>query len=398
MPKNLYYLNALFDLELGNLPTASVEKSAAEMSPLMALLGNQEDRVLLDVDVPREYWDYLSANGIDRALPLEPGRPASGYWAVPWGWNERSLARLAALGATCDHPDLSVVKAANSRTFCAAFNQQTGTGVPGTCFCPTRNGFEHAAGLLAKRFPLVAKPAFGGSGHGFVRINEGTLSDSAVVKQVHRLLDSGGCTLEPWCDRMHDVSTSCEIGNHGGVSNLRHYRCQINSHGTFCGVLLAADDPTVQTYRRELELAAQKAVQALHAGGYFGPVSFDSFVYRDAASGTGRLAPIIEINARHVMSAIAFALFEKANPGQCSLFTFSSRKKIPLPETYDEFHSIIGPLRYNPQQKKGVVLLSPLRVRHKSGWQQPARNAFCILAENGMAANEMELQVRQRFK
>jgi hypothetical protein len=392
MPR-LFFFNPLFDLELGGHPVVSVEKSAREMSPLLALLGSHDDRVLLDVGVPQEHWDYLSSNGFVHALPLKAGESAAGLTAVPWGWNEQSLRRLASLGAACEHPDLAIVSDVNCRAWCAAFNRKTGTGVPGSRFCRTREDLEGAFSALAGSFPLVAKPAFGGAGRGFVRLAKrgdgGTALDA--------LLDRGGCTLEPWCDRTLDVSTSCAISRDGALLGLRHYRCLVNRHGAFYGVA-CGHDQTVEPWRGALDAAARAAAAALSAEGYFGPASFDSFVYRDAESGGERLAAVIEVNGRHVMSDIAFAMHDKSGAGRSSLFRFLGRRFCALPETYDSWSALLGNVCYDRKSKTGVIPLSPLRVNHGAGWRPPARSAFFIAAEDETGVMELDERLLERCR
>jgi hypothetical protein len=303
-----------------------------------------------------------------------------------------SSARLGGLGAQCRHPDFAIVKTVNSRRWCAAFNRESGTGVPGSRFCETREDFNRAIEALEGSFPLVAKPAFGGSGHGFVKIAGADTLTAALFHRLDGMILHSGFTLEPWCERLHDISTSCTIGDNGEIRNLRHYRCHINSHGAFFGVSLGVSDPIIGSYEGDLERAARTAAAALAAEGYFGPVSFDSFVYRDAPSGASRLAPAIEVNARYVMSSIAHALYENIGPGRCCLFKLVGRKKISLPESYGELQRILGKNLYDPRQKLGILPISPLRVKHARAWTQPARSAFLISAKT-----PEELQVMETY-
>ena len=72
----LLYLNALFDLELGGYPIGSLARSAHEMMALFTFAGGGTDRVVLDCEVLRSYWEYLAACGASRqcALPYDGAR------------------------------------------------------------------------------------------------------------------------------------------------------------------------------------------------------------------------------------------------------------------------------------------------------------------------------------
>lgn len=395
MAHRLFYFNALFDLELGGYALSSAAAAARGMAVLFAFLGDRDDRVLLDADIKDDYWEYLSRCGIVVCRPLGRDENAHAYHAVPWGWNERCVARLAACGARCRFPDLSSVKKVNSRSFCSAFNRESTTGVPGSRFCTSGEEVREAFAALAGAFPIVAKPDFGASGFGFIHITAGAEPSVPLARSIERLLSSGGCTVEPWCDRLCDVSTSCSIKNDGTIHDLRHYRCHTASHGAFYAVSVGGNDPFIDRYHDDLERAALLAAHALSKLGYFGPVGFDSFVYRDATSGIDRLAPVIEINARHVMSSIAHALHEKIGSGRRGFLRLLSRRFCTLPDSYKVWETVLGNDCYDPNERKGIILLTPLRVSHAAGWSPPSRNVFFIVAQNEEEVAAMDGRLRE---
>jgi hypothetical protein len=381
----LFYFNPLFDLELGGYPTGAVAASAKQMSPLFALMGTDRDRVILDVKAPPEYWEYLSAQGIDHARPVNDGEDLSGFKGVPWGWNRQSLDRLTSFGAQCTHPNLATVKRVNSRAWCAAFNRESGTGVSGSCFCATTTELDAALDRLAGRFPLVAKTAFGNSGYGFARMR-GTAGFSRGQRaQIETMLLQGGCTLEPWLDRIADLSSSCVIQPDGIVTDMHHYHCHITGHGAFYGVSLGVRDPRLERFESMLEAAARNAASTLFRAGYFGPASFDSIVYRDTGTDDELIAAVVEINARYGMSAIARALHEKIGPNRCVFLRFIGRKKMELPESYDGMQALLGNDRYDPATRTGILLVSPPRIIYGSEKIQPGRCVFLCVEKEASA-------------
>ena len=110
--------------------------------------------------------------------------------------------------------------------------------------------------------------------------------------------------IEPWCKRVYDFSSSITIQKNGSISSIRHQRSVSNMHGAFIGIYLAPEDPVIEKYVSIQEKAVRNAAQALSDQGYFGPAGFDSFAYIDI-DGKERVAPVIEINARHSMSDVA---------------------------------------------------------------------------------------------
>jgi hypothetical protein len=376
MPSNIYFFNPLFELELGNLPTERISDSAIEMTPLFSLLGNSEDRIICDVELPEEYTKYLSESGIDHAGFDPQTKPQTG---VAWGWNQQSKNRLLKFDSVCNHPDLCVIKLVNSRKWCAEFNHKTDTGVPGSRFCQTQEAFDRARALLDDKFPLVAKPNFGTAGHGFVKI----LTPIGAKGFLPLQNINTGITLEPWCDRVADLSSSCLINADKSINNLRHYQCIVNAHGAFSGVMIGGRNLFLEKYHDALTDAATQAATALAAAGYFGPVSFDSFVYRDSSTQNDKLASIIEINARYSMSSIAFAVQEKIGKDRMGRFLFVSRRNLKLPDSYHHLSALFPDL-YDPKSRVGILPLSPLRIKHphRTEWSQPARSAFFIAGRN----------------
>jgi hypothetical protein len=393
MPE-LFYLNALFDLELGGHSVERVRAGALEMGTLFAFCGTKDDRILLDVKVPGDYWKYLDSCALPYAPMLGDNDNPTHFSGVAWGWNRQIVERLSALGVRRRHPDLQVVKKINNRSFCAAFNNSTQTGVPGTRFCSTLDEVHKAVHDLNNRFPLVAKPAFGGSGSGFITMSGPGDNADGLEKLVKR----HGCIIEPWCDRVVDVSSSCVISESGTIADLRRYRCFTSNRGAFIGVTFPGEiDPVIEKYRFELDCAVNMAIDALVKAGYFGPVSFDSFVYRDPSSGEERLAAIIEINGRHGMSSIAHALYASIGDERTCYFRFLGRKMCALPATYDECRQRIGEHWYDPVKRKGVVLLTPLRVAHGKLWVQPVRSAFFIVGSDMDEVRAMDDGLRTAF-
>lgn len=388
-------MNALFDLELGGFSFKGVKQSTAEMSVLFSLAGSAGDIVLLDTSVPQEYWEYLHSFGLDTADPIYKGS-LQDYEAVSWGWDESSRKRLSETGALLRCPDLSIVKKCNSRLFCSEINSQHGSGVPGSVFCHTRKDFFAALDSLSQSYPVVVKPAFGGSGFGFINLASFEQARSASAR-VDSLIAHGGVVVEPWCDRTCDLSTSVTISPEGIAGSYRHQRFLANRHGAFFAILLSPADPVLDKYIPLMEKHVKPAVDELISAGYFGPAGFDSFVYNDRG-GTEKLAPVIEINARFSMSDIAHAVRNRCAPGSYCLLRMISRNRCFLPENYKEFFDVIGEYSFSLSKQSGCILLTPLRTGYGNNLPvEPSRNAFFISAESMEKLFEIDSCIQNLF-
>ncbi|MGD9201194.1 MAG: hypothetical protein PVI26_06505, partial [Chitinispirillia bacterium] len=120
-----------------------------------------------------------------------------------------------------------------------------------------------------------------------------------------------------------------------------------------------------------------------------------SFLFRDDLGNT-KLAPVIEINARHTIGCIAYRLQQRLAPSSVAMFRFISRKKHCLPDTYEEFLKKIGSLRFSRCSQRGVIIITPLRVSHqKNIWVQPQRSGFFITDETVESLLKLDDRLRK---
>ncbi|MBD3390830.1 MAG: hypothetical protein GF418_02240 [Chitinivibrionales bacterium] len=388
----LLYLNALFDLELGGFPAGPLKRGAAEMTALFAACGAASDVVLLDVEVPDEYQDFLETCGLACPAFLRGTPRCAGRTAVPWGWNTAAVARLRATGAACEYPDLETVRAVNSRLFGHELCSRLGLGVARAAACDTVAGVERELSSRTQ-FPVVIKPAFGNAGYGFLR-KQGPCLTKQEYARVETLIERcGGVTMEPWLARIDDISSRATVGRDGTVSGIAHHRCHANASGAFFADLLEPEDPVVKPWRDFLTDAVRRVGGELHRAGYFGPAGFDSFTWRDDA-GAVHLASVIEINARHAMSSVAYALRERLAPGKACYFRFAGRRRHVVPARYDEFRERLGGDLFCARMRTGVLPLTPLRVRHDRAWTRPLRSAFFLAADTADSLMRMDARLR----
>lgn len=390
---NLYYLNPLFDLSLGNYPISGLEQSAKEMSTLFIPVAGPTDKVLLDVVVPEDFVDYLSSCGLKCPGITGENDSCRNLKGLPWGWSRESVNRLEKTGAQCFYPDLSVVKEVNSRKFSFIVNQSTNTGVPGAQLLESMKQLYHSMKSW-QQFPYVIKPLFGNAGYGFVRRESSKLTEGGL-KQVELFFNkNNGVIIEPWYNRCYDISSKCSIDHNGNIEDIRHHRTLSNSAGTFIADWIDRNDTTVNSWRDTLDKVTHETAVQLFKKGYFGPVGFDSFIWEDQ-TGAQKLAPIIEINARHPMSSIAYALHDKLTPNKVATFRFISKKRHKLPDNYESLLAFFGKDAFHQETREGIILVTPLRLSHDTQWVQPARSAFFIAANSSAELLAIDKRLRR---
>jgi hypothetical protein len=387
-----YYLNALFDLELGGYPVESVKRSAAEMTVLFIPLMQPGDTVELDIELPDSYLTYLQSFGLG---PGDLSKRTKDATAVVWGWNREAVKRLSVVNEE-EVPSLETVRDINNRRFCREVTGVYGFGVPGSRFCSTMEEVRSAVTLLADagQFPLVVKPAFGGAGFGLriLRHNEQLADEYAVIINHLR---HGGVVIEPWRSRVADLSTAIPVDRGGTLGPVRFERQWVNSYGASFGIFCAEADPLIEKWKGELARTTLVLAREVALRGYFGPIGFDSFVYRDR-SGEERLAAGIEINARFTMGLLAQLLRERIAPEKHTLLRFIGRKKCRLPDTFTEWTSLCGEDAFDSTTQSGIIMLTPLHAGYRGTWVQPQRSAFFLAGDTDAAITRLDEELRRR--
>ncbi|MDG5815791.1 hypothetical protein QA601_11935 [Chitinispirillales bacterium ANBcel5] len=386
MPKfksesRLLYFNALFDLNLGEHKTERLKRATDEMSLLFLPFGRENDSVIIKVGIEDHYLDYLKECGL--TVPqIANKKTITGEKTIgePWGWDKDAVATFSSMGALRAGPSLESVKMVNSRSFCNALSLDLNCGVPGSKFISNYVQFQNLIKRGAQNFPAVIKPAFGSSGYGFVHLKTPVINKELSLR-LEKMINKGGAIIEPWYRRVADISSTFEIDSAGAVIRKNHYQCSVNSKGTFSGVYLPPQGyECYEEYELQLSEIVDKVSSRLFNAGYFGPAGIDSFIYK-RDDDEEQLAAVIEINARHVISDIARSIQEKVASHKHCFFRLASSKKVILPENYPELIKKLGQLSYSPVNKKGVIVITPLRVGTKN-MIQPFRSAFFLCADS----------------
>jgi hypothetical protein len=343
------------------------------MTALFVPLLREGDHAVVDVALPDLYQEYLRkyglAGGEACAAPNGTGTP------FVWGWDRSVMQRMAPVEPdTC--PPLEVVRKVNGRAFAAAVAKRCGLGVPGSRFCRSVQEVDAVLSGSDAVFPLVIKPAFGGSGYGF-RTLHSIDQWTAERPRTERLCSSGGVVVEPWLVRKYDMSTSTVIGRDGAIGPVAFQRQWVNGFGAYYGSYCDDGDPVVCRWKERLEAATRSAAAEVAKEGYFGPAGFDSFIY-ERRNKSEHLAAVIEINARYTMGMLAQELRRRLSLNQPVAMRSIGRKKCRLPESVEGWNARCGGLAFDIHRKNGILLLSPLRAGFEGIREQPQRSVFLI--------------------
>jgi hypothetical protein len=127
----------------------------------------------------------------------------------------------------------------------------------------------------------------------------------------------GSLLFEPWLARTEDLGTAAYL--YAEDPRLASFHRQlVDDDGRFYGIELLP----LSAIDLELSRTVEAVGDALRRAGYVGPFGVDAWRYRDP-SGTVRLNPLGEINARMTFGLVAVALAERF--GSCGRLVFGRR-------------------------------------------------------------------------
>jgi hypothetical protein len=188
---------------------------------------------------------------------------------------------------------MAVLRAANSRAFCA----QIGQTLEGAAYVEDMDRLREVIGQPSPTGDWVLKRAFGFAG-GQRRRAVGGVLDPSTRGFAERSFRAGeGLQVEPWLRRGRDFALHGYLQPGGTllIGPLLGQRC--DAMGRWQGSEHCAPDALAPAQLGKLRHELERSAAALHALGYFGPFGIDAYEYHDR-HGLAAFQPRSEINAR----------------------------------------------------------------------------------------------------
>lgn len=271
---------------------------------------------------------------------LETGRDAPAFeWlgeakgCIPWLGDAAARGDPAAAGLPFSGPAPEVVAHVHDKAF--AWRAAESAGLVPRSLRGTARIFEPSelddaeSALTAIRAALddwpdwtrghfTLKPRFGTSGRGRCDGRADDLDAASLAAAFPRLARRGGAVLEPWVDKLADLSGQVRVSPVEGTVLLgslelltgpsggyRGHAGEIDSRGRIFSGL--PQDEAVREATGELASLARER-------GFHGPAGLDALVYRDARDGEPILRPCVEWNARFTMGSVVLGLVRRLLP------------------------------------------------------------------------------------
>lgn len=354
-------------------------------------LGGPGDALMVRAGIPGSFVDYLAGAGIDTPRLLRHPRVAREMHFSPFGWNAEAISINAGQDTPARHPALDIVRMVNSRTFSAELER--------THFPEQDGGISFASGAaLAEwlnrggqpRGGWVVKAEHSNAGLGNRRLRGRHLSgaDRRFVDEL--LSEDGRVTVEPWRRRLLDLCVVFRLERRGEVEGLRWHETVCTRDGALIGAIF---EPGFRPWREQIEGATEVIAGELARSGYFGPVCYDAFVYD--IEGKERLRPLVDLNCRRPVSEGAFRLWRERLRDRVLSWRFFNTKKL-LPGIEAEISAWED--RYRPEERRGVLLTSPLTVELEGVTQRAPKLSAAFVGEDRAEVLAMESAFRARWE
>ena len=319
--------------EVAGLPaTPTGARIARDLASLMVFLSGKDDVVLVPRAPTPPFLAELARAGFPPPEVVEGGPAALRGRPIaelkPWGWSPavaEALAPLAEGGARWDPRWRALYEKGWSAARLAERPDLCDPAVVGVV-CRSRADVDRVTtGASVYKAPL------GTAGRGMRRASDpgaAAWAEAVIAAQ-------GSVVVEPWLDRVIDLSLQFDVGADGRVTTDGWGRFLTDARGRYRGAVLGdvlRDQPgDVKRLLAEqgdrLGLAAKHLGAAMAAAGFAGPAGLDALVYR-APGGALALKPIVELNPRVTMGRVARAIGRRVRRDRVGLWTQVSRDEV----------------------------------------------------------------------
>jgi uncharacterized ferritin-like protein (DUF455 family) len=367
-------------------PRAAAAQLAADLAALPAWLGREGDVVLVPAAPSLPWLKQAIEAGMPRAELLPPGAREELHQRKigslrPWGWSPSTAAALAEFAPLTLHGRTAwddALRPLSDKAWAQAQRAPLLAALADPALAPPAvaghrlDDLADLDALIARvrdengQDTVVIKAPFGCSGEGQLRVM-GPLTDKQRATARNALAQQGHLLVEPWLDRLLDLSFHGDIEPDGTLTFRGVARFEADARGQFraahVGRMQAGLTPALLRFLsdegrkpRRLDQWARATLQhlrpAIVARGHQGPVGVDAFLYR-TLDGALRLHPLVELNPRWTMGRLALALEPLIAPGSTGRWEIVAAGSVdPNPPP---------PLRHQGRLRQGVVFTTEPR-------------------------------------
>jgi hypothetical protein len=219
-----------------------------------------------------------------------------------------------------------------------------------------------------------------------------TAADRRFVED--RLSEDDRLVVEPWLPRERDWCVVFDAPF--DPRRLRVHETLYTADGALIGALFEPPAVIPGAPLEQLGTVAERVAADLAREGYSGPVCVDAFTWSDGDRRA--LRPLVDLNCRLAMSDSAYRLWRRLAPERTFFYRFFSCRKIDLGDDLSAALEALGPQRYDPNSRRGILLASPLRVGEAGESWRPGKLAVAFVADDRSSVFEQERGFRRAFE
>ncbi len=311
----IYLANTFFELELSQGSLIDLEEGFALHPTFLQLqympLCFADER---DIIVVTQINPGLQIESMPKMIELQAFSFPKEL-LVPWGDSESAAKWAFSKGIAYAPPLPEAVRIANSKeTTALAFPAFTTTSL-------IANESQLLEAIHNKPLPLVIKTCYGFSGRGNLVVAENSMRHTmrALSFAEPEWKKGRPVITEPWVERVQDFSSQWEITPQKHINYLGAVLFHANLQGSYTSTIAGPEDvlfADIRHFFKQHIAQAQLAVEYMASQGYYGCIGVDAMLYKSAKSGSIRLVPVLEVNARKTMSQAAIAMQKKKFAGK----------------------------------------------------------------------------------
>jgi hypothetical protein len=241
----------------------------------------------------------------------------------------------------------------------------------------------------------VVKEALGVSGKGMVVIDRPRRLQQLVAMLKRRAAGTGESRLElvveRWIDKACDLNYQLVVAHDGSVS-FDFVKEALTEGGVHRGHLMPSRLDAAQV--EELRACAMDIGRALYADGYRGVAGVDAILET-----TGRLYPLLEINARFNMSTYQTDVAERFVGADRVALARHWPLRLRRRLGFDELADRLGPLLFDAGRGTGVLVnnFAAVNAAHAPDREFDGRLYALVIADSRGALNAVEGATSQRL-
>lgn len=325
-------------------PPKAMQNLQSDYAALLAFMGHESDIVLVKTSPSIGHLKNLATAGFQipefiKEADIKTLKIRKFWTFEPWGWSPEAKKIFSPLKSRLIKPikdhDRSPASAAESvfsKTVAAGIREKLNLDITPTLRCATIQELSDAIDRLTLTSPtnvMVLKSSFSASGRGMIRVKNRQIDAKQLTWAQSVIERDGHVLVEPWLDKVLDLSAHVDIAQDGLVRFIGFTRFWTDARGQYKGHILGRmlDDcgPEIlgpwhqdNGWRSRLHATAMSVGHEIFNRGYYGPMGIDAFIYRDS-SGL-QLRPLVEINPRYSMGRLALAIAPRITAKRCGIW------------------------------------------------------------------------------